>query len=215
MITVLRVYFTYLGLMVALIGCFPRGGLVAPNLPEIAVANGPRSIALDGLAEKVQNEIGLFQLKKFRFSRPASVRARERSHAFGSGRLVNDAVRIGRNIGAELVVLVGAPDFERTTREFFNLGLPNPLQQVREIKISLRLRLIIIGVSNSRILRDYLGPIIELNRTESATAPILPIDQDPDYGEALTLGIQEISSNFTKWLKTSYLLTEASESNYE
>ncbi|MAZ52437.1 MAG: hypothetical protein CMO31_00240 [Trueperaceae bacterium] len=211
----LRAYFTYLGLMVALIGCFPRGELAASNLPEIAIANGPRSIALDGLAEKVQDQIGLFQLKEVRFSRPASVRARERSHAFGPGRLVNDALRIGRNIGAELVVLVGVPDFERTTREYFSLGLPNPLQQVREVKISLRLQLIVIGVAKGRILREYLGPFIEMDRTESATAPILPIDQDPDYVEVLTLGIQEISSYFANWLKTSYTLTEASESNYE
>ena len=107
------------------------------------------------------------------------------------------------------------PDFERTTREYFSLGLPYPLQQVREVKISLRLQLIVIGVAKGRILREYLGPIIEMDRTDSATAPMLPIDQDPDYVGVLTLGIQEISSYFANWLKTSYTLTEASESNYE
>ncbi len=210
-----RVALRYIGLILLFTACIPQEVVPSRNIPQIAIVNGPRSIAITGLAARVQDEMRLVGHKNLGFSRKRVVRIRERAHAFGPGRLISDAVRIGRNIGADLIVLVGAPKVDRTSRERFSLGLPNPLQNIREIKTSLRVQFIVIEISSNKIVKEYIGPVIEVERTERATVPITPIYEDPDYAEAVQLGAREVSRKFTEWFDKNYLPLNISGSRPE
>jgi hypothetical protein len=182
-------------------GCLPQGQGFLGGVPEIAFINGPRSARLAGLAEEVEAAVFSLGLQGYAFSRGEAVRIRERVRGFGRGRLRSDAVSLGKNIGAEFTVLVGAPLFQRDVRLVPSHVQPNPLEIVREVAIRVKVKVTTFEVSTGFLLHEYESTTIQRVRIEDTSQALPSLSEDPDLREAREMAVDEVARTVKKLLE--------------
>ena len=213
MVVMPRVVISILVTAVLLAGCLPAGEGFIVGVPEVAVINAPRAERLPGLAAEVEAAVDRRGRVGYAFSRAAAVRSREAVHSFTPARQVRDAMQLGRNIGAELALLVGAPVYRREEGLVFSYrGLfPHlPPGLVRRVRVQVELRATLIEVSSGEILHQLQGSPFEGVRLEDPGVPIVPFERDPALLELRARAVAELAESLVGLLE-GYL----SGSSYE
>ena len=122
-------------------------------------------------------------------------------------------MQLGRNIGAELALLVGAPVYRREAGLVFSYrGLfPHlPPGLVRRVRVQVELRATLIEVSSGEILHQLQGRPFEGVRLEDPDVPIVPFERDPALLELRARAVAELAESLVGLLE-GYL----SGSSYE
>jgi hypothetical protein len=164
--------------------------------PSVAVINAPADFRVEGLADKLQVELGRNSAPNvYSFVSRNRVEFQETHRDMAGSRAPLQAAFIARVFGAEYSVIVSAPVFEREVDEFTFFGTLK-----REITTEVQLGAVIIDPVTAEPLATYRSGVYQGFRVETVPedGELVDESEDPD----LLAGTQRALNDIAPGLAT-------------
>ena len=175
----------YFFLVFSFSACIPQ----VNTINRVIILNAPAELAVASAAPMLQDFMtSRHSTMQYQFiSKTQASFAEGHADLFGSRAIVSSSA-IANRMGAEVVLMVSAPLFER---EIKTRG--TGVDERREISTQVQLELNLLDPLSQEILAAYKGPIYTTFRVELTTTPVVELAKDFDMLASLEASIQDLS----------------------
>lgn len=184
----MKPFLAVLLVIVALTACLPQ----ANTINQVAVLNAPADARITVAAVELEDQLRARFSPLYSLVPSSTMRFAETRNDFYGSRYKDSASLVARTFGAEMVVLVSAPVYDRTI-EISRSG------DRRSVSLKMQLEISIFDPLTQDILASYRSDVYSAFRTESTVSELVSKEDDPDAGrivkDAMRLLSQQVATD--------------------